>query len=80
METNNRQGKQRMGLVTRNNHLDFRLYVEWNGQSQSYVSKLLRQAWSQLGNMKKEEAAKNYVKELDKLAPKWREYTPKAKL
>jgi diazepam-binding inhibitor (GABA receptor modulating acyl-CoA-binding protein) len=37
--------------------------------------------WNKLGNMSKEDAMKAYIKQLEKLVPKWREWkAPKAKL
>jgi len=40
-----------------------------------------RDVWNKLGNMSKEDAMKAYIKQLEKLVPKWRDWkAPKAKL
>lgn len=40
----------------------------------SFVAKAKWNAWNDLGDMSKEDAKKNYVASLDKLAPEWKDY------
>lgn len=55
----------------------------WYNRKRLFVYAIFgnRDVWNKLGNMSKEDAMKAYIKQLEKLVPKWREWkAPKAKL